>query len=267
MTTIPTDALFAQQWHLRNTAMGEFDLNVVDVWDDYTGKGIKVLVIDGGFEHTHFDLVDNYDTDLDHDYASGDDDAAPGSSSDNHGTAVMGIIGAASNGTGVVGVAFDATMIGARITFGISSNAWTQNYVAALTDGMNNGADVVNMSFGGASDFDNYTGASNLLLQLDAIKTVLSDGRDGLGMILVKSAGNSRVADVDVNHNQTDNNSGSIIVAAVNRDGFVSEYSSYGSAILVSAFGSPYSGEIVTTDRLGSAGYDSSDFTYSFNGT
>ena len=67
MSTIPTDTLFSQQWHLHNTISGELDLDVVDVWDDYTGKGIKVLVIDDGFEHTHSDLVANYDTTLDHD--------------------------------------------------------------------------------------------------------------------------------------------------------------------------------------------------------
>src|SRR6476661_1811733 len=103
MTTTPIDELFAQQWHLKNSTSGEFDLSVTDVWDDYTGKGIKVLVIDDGFEHTHTDLSPNYDTTLDHDYGSGDDDAAPTLSDDNHGTAVMGIIGAANNGTGVVG--------------------------------------------------------------------------------------------------------------------------------------------------------------------
>lgn len=267
MTTIPIDTLFAQQWHLRNTTSGQFDLNVVDVWDDYTGKGIKVLVIDDGFEHTHSDLSTNYDTTLDHDYGQGDEDAAPFYIFDNHGTAVMGIIGAASNGSGVVGVAYGATLIGARIDYDVTSNVWTENYVAALTDGMNKGADVVNMSFGGSSDFNNYTGADNAVLEADVIIDVLTNGRDGLGMILVKSAGNSRAGEVDVNHTQGDNNSGQIIVAAVNRDGFVSDYSSFGSAILVAGFGSPSSGEIVTTDRLGSAGYDNSDYEFGFNGT
>jgi Ca2+-binding RTX toxin-like protein len=53
--------------------------------------------------------------------------------------------------------------------------------------------------------------------------------------------------------------------AAVNQNGFVSSYSSYGAALLVSGFGTP--GEVVTTDRVGGAGYDATDFTSSFNGT
>src|SRR5690606_1034167 len=116
-------------------------------------------------------------------------------------------------------------------------------------------------------DFDTYSGAANIALEKAAITNVLAEGRDGLGLVLVKSAGNDRASAIDVNHNQSDNNSGQIIVAAVNRDGFVSSYSRYGSAVLVSGFGAPLAGQIVTTDRLGSAGYSANDFTSSFNGT
>jgi subtilisin-like proprotein convertase family protein len=269
MPTIPTDTLFSSQWHLRNTTMGQFDLDVVNAWDDFTGKGVKVLVIDDGFEHDHPDLSPNYDITLDHDYGADDDDAAPvfTDGRDNHGTSVMGIIGAAANGTGVVGVAYDATMIGARITYNVTSDEWVADFAAALGDGITNGAQVVNMSFGGAADFDNYHGAINIGLEKDAVTNALANGRDGLGLVMVRSAGNSRSSAIDNNHNQSDNNSGYVIVAAVNRDGFVSSYSSYGSSILVSGFGSPLSGEIVTTDRLGSAGYDPGDFETSFNGT
>jgi subtilisin family serine protease len=90
---VPVDPLFALQWHLHNTNAGEFDLNVVDVWDDYTGMGVNVTVMDNGFDYNHADLVGNYNQTLDYDYTSSDDDPAPGAG-DNHGTPVMGIIGA-----------------------------------------------------------------------------------------------------------------------------------------------------------------------------
>jgi subtilisin-like proprotein convertase family protein len=264
--SLPSDTLFAQQWHLHNTAAGEYDLNVAKVWDEYTGKGVKVFVIDDGFDYAHPDLSPNYDTANDHDYGNGDDDAAPFSSADKHGTAVMGIIGAARDGTGVVGVAYGSTLIGARINYDVATaDGWTANFVAALASAVTLDADVVNMSFSGDYDFDSYSGAANVLLEKAAIDDALANGRGGLGLALIKSAGNARVVDADVNHNQADNNSGQIIVAAVNRDGFVSSYSSYGAPVLVSAFGSP--SEIVTTDRLGTAGYDPGDFMLSFNGT
>jgi len=99
----------------------------------------------------------------------------------------------------------------------------------------------------------------------------VDNGRGGLGIILVKSAANSRAYDIDVNHNQYDNDTNAVVVAAVNNDGFVSNYSSYGTPILISAFGSPGgsagSGTIMTTDRTGTPGYTTGDYEPSFNGT
>ncbi|WP_170976579.1 S8 family serine peptidase [Rhizobium sp. FKL33] len=268
----PTDTLFSDQWHLKNSAAGEFDLNVLAVWNAYTGAGVKVMVIDDGFDHDHEDLSANYDAAADRDYADLDDDAAPGSSTDNHGTAVIGIVGAANNGVGGVGVAYGATLIGARISYDVTADKWREQFVSALGDAVEQGVGVINMSFGGAGDYDTFDGASNVALMHAAIEDAVGNGRGGLGIALVKSAGNSRDDKIDVNHNQTDNDTRQIIVAAVNRDGTVSEYSSYGAPILVAAFGSGYSGEVVTTDRSGADGYDTDagadgDYTMTFNGT
>ncbi|MBB1248482.1 S8 family serine peptidase [Rhizobium sp. G21] len=270
--TTPADTLFSDQWHLKNSAAGEFDLNVLAVWNAYTGAGVKVMVIDDGFDHDHEDLAANYDAAADRDYADLDDDAAPALSLDKHGTAVMGLIGAANNGVGVVGVAYGATMIGARIGYDVTADKWREQLVAALGDAVDQGVGVVNMSFGGAGDYDSYDGASNVALIHAALEDAVVNGRGGLGIALVKSAGNDRVDKIDVNHNQSDNDTRQIIVAAVNRNGTVSEYSSYGAPILVAAFGSGFDGEVVTTDRSGAEGYDTDagadgDYTMTFNGT
>ena len=98
-----------------------------------------------------------------------------------------------------------------------------------------------------------------------AIGTAVNTGRGGLGMTIVKSAGNSRSDLYDVNADDWTNDTRQVVVAAVDQNGFVSSYSSYGSAILVSAFGTP--GQVVTTDRVGGAGYGTGDFTFGFNGT
>lgn len=55
---IPTDPLFASQWHLYNTGqtsggVAGFDINVTPVWGDYTGKGVLIAAIDDGFDETH----------------------------------------------------------------------------------------------------------------------------------------------------------------------------------------------------------------------
>lgn len=57
------DPLFSQQWYLLNTGQNGgtpgIDINVVPVWQDYTGKGVVVAVVDQGIEYTHPDLGAN----------------------------------------------------------------------------------------------------------------------------------------------------------------------------------------------------------------
>jgi subtilisin family serine protease len=261
--SLPTDTDFADQWYLKNAVTGQYDLDVVKAWDDYTGKGVKVVVMDDGFDQANPDLAPNYDTSLDHDYGNNDDDASPYNTSDNHGTSVMGIVGAAENGTGVVGVAYGASLIGFRMEYGSSAPAWRDAFIAALGDAATNGGSVVNMSFGDSVSYDVY-GADNAEQMRAALGSAVADGRDGLGLVLVKAAGNERQdpdginegLPIDVNHSTMDSDSRQIIVAATDADGFVTQYSNPGAAILVSAFGSPYDGTITTTDRVGSAGYN-----------
>ena len=62
---VPTDLLFNNQWHLRNTGQlggtPGIDINVTTVWNDYNGSGVHVGVFDDEVEYTHHDLNNNYD--------------------------------------------------------------------------------------------------------------------------------------------------------------------------------------------------------------
>ena len=272
--SLPTDPLIAQQWHLLNTAPGLLDLNVLGVWNPtegqaYTGSNRRVVVIDDGFDYLHSDLAPNYDTDLDFDFDGNNDFDPFGLSSDAHGTAVMGIIGAAANGSGVVGIAFEASLVGYR-TEGLISDTWLATIAESIAAAaLNAAADVVNISQGIANDLNSEFGNGYTAALFDDIETAIGsavdEGRAGNGTIIVKSAGNSRNGSYDVNSDDWTNDTRQVVVAAVDQNGFVSSYSSYGAAILVSAFGTP--GEVVTTDRTGSAGYSAGDVTNSFNGT
>ena len=46
------DPLFADQWHLLNTGQkpgikAGIDINVVPIWADYTGRGVRVAILEG----------------------------------------------------------------------------------------------------------------------------------------------------------------------------------------------------------------------------
>ena len=270
---LPTDPMLAQQWHLRNNSPGLLDLNVFGVWDasegpSYNGSGTRTVVIDDGFDYNHSDLAPNYDTGLDYDFELNTYDPF-GSASDSHGTAVSGIIGAAANGSGVVGVAYGTSLVGYR-TAGLITDAWLQDIRDAIFDsGTSAAGDVVNISQGIANDLNSEFGNGYLAIRFDEIEssigTAVNVGRGGLGTTIVKSAGNSRGGSFDVNADDWTNDTRQVVVAAVDQNGFVSSYSSYGAAVLVSGFGTP--GEVVTTDRVGAAGSNGTDFTSSFNGT
>ncbi|MBD2495351.1 S8 family serine peptidase [Nostoc sp. FACHB-280] len=264
MTTIPYDPLFPQQWYLYNTGQSGgtpgIDLNVVDVWDDYTGRGVVVGVIDDGFDYTHYDLNNNYDTTRDYDTINQDADPFPTLVDENHGTSVAGIIGAEANGVGTVGVAFNATITGIRAIPGSISTAVDALWRAASFDVVNN-----SWGYGSQSAFvDNFF---TFPQAAQAIANAVTDGRNGLGTAIVFSAGNYRQEGDNTNYHNFQNSRQVISVAALDHNGFASSYSTPGASILVSAFGSGIPGSIVTTDRQGSAGYSSGDYNYSFNGT
>jgi Ca2+-binding RTX toxin-like protein len=270
---IPTDPLLASQWHLIQTAAGLYDLNVTGAWQlGYSGAGTRTVVIDDGFDYTHPDLDPNYDRDLDYGYWDGVPDAfaAPDVS---HGTAVAGIIGAAANGIGTVGVAFGTSLIGYSSYPYLSSRylietAQTIRDAAALAD-----ADIANMSRTsvgmGIGSYDDRYSASHLADIEAAIAYATTDGRGGLGMTIVKAAGNWRG---DLNADNWGQDTRQVNVAAAEQDGFVTDFSTYGSALLVSAFGVT---QILTTDRVGEnpydpgafAGYVPEDYYYNFGGT
>jgi subtilisin family serine protease len=280
---LPNDPLFSEQWYLRNAARDQYDLNVVDVWEDYTGAGITIAVIDDGVEASHPDLAGNYSTTKDYDLQNGSEsiqlgpESAPGSGNgDFHGTSAAGIIGAVgNNSTGVVGVAYGSTLFGIKLGQEIADPIKLVSGQLSIS-GVDRSADIVSMSLGTLSS-ENFFGSQDPSSDAaDAMAFGAQTGRDGKGTIYVKSAGNERTVDNTGTPVTTETNVAawnatmhSISVSAVQRTGAIDDYSTPGSSVLVSAFGSP--GEIVTTDVTGTGlngGYTpESDYTPSFNGT
>lgn len=184
------DALTADQWHL--TRLG--DLNAV--WKDYTGKGVHVGVYDSGVQYAHWDLAANYDASREVviDGVTFDGDHVPASGE--HGTSVAGLIAAARNGEGGVGVSYDAKLTSVNIFDPASllfvNAADATGFFEAIRQ--SDRYDVTNHSWGGRSELDTafsrLTEGSFGYEMVAALSNGTTNGRDGLGTIHVAAAGN-----------------------------------------------------------------------------
>ena len=266
---IPSDPGFGNQWFLRNTTAGQFDINVEDVWDDYSGSNVMVTIIDDGYRTTHDDLDANYNAAQDYNYTNNSFIVA----NDSHGTAVAGIIAAEQgNGLGGVGVAWSADMRGYQ---GLAFSYFDDQILdaAGLGNGVNNsngnakGGDVLSMSFGTSSNV--FITGTDINNSIAAFSTAAEDGRSGLGQIHVKSSGNSRGPLGSADREEgvaeaADSTKYTISVAALRQDGWVTDFSTPGANVFVSAFAdntSNNSSIYTTTSSSDTA------FTSSFGGT
>ncbi len=238
---IPSDPLYARQWHFGMIG------NIQRIWDDYSGAGVRVLVVDDGVQYTHPDLQANYVPDH---FAFGGIvyDPTPVGAQDAHGTACAGLIAAAAgNGRGGVGVAWGASITGVNMLEGTQYRPDPVFY-ASLRHGVN--FDISTNSWGMEPLYgpeQNLNNPGSYRAQIHAIYGEMSaQGRGGLGTVIVQSAGNSTL------NAQGDGLKASrftITVAAVEQSGFVAGYSNWGACILVSAPAAS-----VTTDLTGDLG-------------
>lgn len=290
----PNDPLFGNSWHLSNSgtaAQGNgtagIDIHIRSAWQKYTGKGILVGVLDDGVEITHPDLLANVWTRPAGgrlvDPANGNlvtglpvtPGLTPGG--DNHGTPVAGVIAAvANNGLGSTGVAPDAKISSYRL-LGANSASNEDAFNQALYDGVQ----VLNNSWGYSQAFVQSS------LEFDnAALAQVTQGRGGLGNIIVFAEGNYRGTTIDGQAGldsegglaNVSGNRFTIAVAAITNTGIITDYSSRGSNLLVSAPGGAYEGNlsafkgVVATDRVGPLNGNSDqaspdgDYT-GFNGT
>lgn len=261
------DPLFEQQFQLNNTGqvangasgLDDIDCNAPEAWEISTGNAsIIVAVIDDGVEE-HEDITNPNGTTriLPGFTPSTDGDGTPvGNFS--HGMACAGIIAASHNDIGVKGVAPNVQILPINI---FSGNETTADYVSAFNFARTSGADVISNSW-------NYNSCSFSSSALNfAINQARNDGRDGLGCVVVFSAGNGYGFCVDYPADL----SYVMSVGAITNLGTHSNYSNEGPTLDIvapsSAAGGQSGANVSTTDRPGSAGYSSGDYTNTFGGT
>jgi subtilisin family serine protease len=239
------------QWYLRNTGQGGgvagIDINVVGAWDAVTGRGVRIGVLDDGFDLAHPDLVANLAGGWD---VLGNDPSPAAEGSDRHGTTVAGVIGADDNGAGLLGIAHDAQLFGFRVGFGTSP-------LSRFTDAMQRQAamDVSNHSWGFTTRFGDDFASQGYAGFAGAVADAATLGRAGLGTVFVVAAGNGRAEGDSVNHHNFLNTQFAMAIAALDNRGETTWFSNPGAAVFASAPGQA----ILTTDRVGSPGYGAGD--------
>jgi subtilisin family serine protease len=281
---LPTDALIADQWHLRNngfhrgTSLGfraGADARVIEAWEASQSLGspnVVVAVIDDGFDLSHPDLAGDWKVVAPWDFTRNSASPLPDPLlEDWHGTACAGVALGNADGTGIVGAAPRCRLMPIRWGRDLSDRE-IENWFAYARE---QGAWVVSCSWGAkARRFVLSTRASR------AIERCAHEGRSGLGTVICFASGNE---DRDI----FDPASGSIngfaihpdviaVAASTSRDQR-SDYSNFGERISVCAPSSGSGGwRITTSDVIGQyrragqtleAGYSPGAYTNDFGGT
>ncbi|HYR28516.1 MAG TPA: S8 family serine peptidase, partial [Thermoanaerobaculia bacterium] len=183
-------------------------INAPAVWSLTQGEGIRVGIMDTGIDPAHADLIANYKGG--YDFVRNDtdpDDESPVQPM--HGTTMAGVIAAAANGTGVIGVAPRAEIYALKI-FG-SSSTESSTIIAALDWAIANGIDVLNCSFGGEG---------RLQLEEEAYRRAKE-----AGIVVVASSGNNAQERVNCPACYDDL---VLAVGAIDREGALAPFSNWG---------------------------------------
>ncbi len=269
---VPSDPFYPEQWHLKNTGSGGFtagiDINVEPAWDQATGNGVVIVVLDTGLDTGHEDLG-RYNPTFGYDWIDVPEDTDPrpgvdprfGDLDSWHGTAMAGLAASSGNNAfGGAGVAFGATL-GAYRLLGLAST--TSDFAQAFVR-QNSLVAIKNNSWGFVFPEGPWQLGTVSRVELDAIREAVNNGRGGKGTILVFSAGN-RGPFSNVNYSGYPALPETIAVNTVTGRGELAPYCSEGACLTVSA----PADDVFTTDITGTNGANTApdgDYTLS-NGT
>ncbi|MFN0207489.1 MAG: proprotein convertase P-domain-containing protein [Planctomycetota bacterium] len=257
-TYTPNDTNYPNQWHLNSTGQSgakvNADVDAPEAWDITQGSAsIIIAVIDEGTDTTHEDLsfVTGWN-------AIQNNNSPSGSSTERHGTAVSGVAaGQGSNGKGVSGSCPKCKVMPIRL---IVSGMTIADEAESFNFAWQNGAHIINNSWGPIGSVATLPSSTKA-----AIDAATTNGRGGKGCVVLFASGND-------NKNSDSNGysaySGVISVAASTDQDLRASYSNWGNTVDVCA---PSNGGVTsgiwTTDRMGTSGYSTGNYTNTFGGT
>jgi len=245
-TTLDTrENLYNEQWYLEEDATF-YTLHGIDsdshihpnttTYETYTGEGVKVAIIDNGFDINHPEIKDTIiatsSVQSDETIIS---DVSQSDADDNHGTAVAGIIGGKDDGVGIRGIAPNSSLILIKMPSSLPDSTIIKLFQQAIYYG----ADVINCSWG----------TSELSQTVrDYINDITRTARNGKGVIVVFAAGNDNSGTMmEMDESGIENVIG---VGATDGDNLRTHYSNYGNLLDIVAPGGYYH-SIATIDPLG----------------
>ncbi|KRG70155.1 S8 family peptidase [Pseudoxanthomonas dokdonensis] len=240
---VPDDKYFQQlQWDFANSSVG---INAPRAWDNSTGEGVVVAVLDTGYvdhQDLNANIIPGYDF-INDPVVAGDGDGRDADAHDVgdytdtrasswHGTHVAGTVAAVTNNAvGVAGVAFNAKVQPVRVLG--RGGGYTSDIADAITwasgghvDGVPdnaNPAEVINLSLGGQRRCSD-----------DPTTQAAIDGAIDRGVTVVVAAGNDNM---DASNFSPASCVGVIAVGASGVDGARSYFSNYGAPLALSAPG------------------------------
>lgn len=211
---VSNDPYMGSEWHLNK-------VGATTAWDTTQGAGVIIAILDSGVDGAHPDLAPQmvpgynfYDNNTNTDDVNG------------HGTAVAGVAAAATNNAlGVAGVAGQARIMPVRIA-DANAYAYYSTIAKGVTYAADNGARVVNCSYGGVAGSSTIQSAAQYL--------------KNKGGLMFVSAGNN-----GINENITPTTT-MIAVSATDENDYRTSWSSYGNFVSMAAPGITY-----TTSRGG----------------
>lgn len=229
--TLPSDRYLSEEWHLKNDGFIESaghrtvagaDAKVIDAWNRMGNTGsqkVVVAVIDNGFDISHPDLKNKIYRPFD--LWTKSDRLTSGDPSFTHGTPCASLAAAASDGSGMVGVAPKAKLMP------VSGTSYSTRATEDMFDYcVRNGADVISCSWGTTN-----RGYALNSLKEQAIAKAARQGRKGKGCVILYAAGNEGLDYVNLYATHPD----VICVAASDSKDRYSNYSNQGMEVSVCA--------------------------------
>lgn len=237
--SVPNDPDFSKQWGFQNTGqsggVAGADSRAVQAWAASRGRDVVVAVSDTGVDLSHPDLAANawvnpgeiagngIDDDgngkIDDvhgwDFYNGNNTVFDANDGDQHGTHVAGTIAAATNNAiGGAGMSWDTKIMALKFLGPMGGSS--ANGAATIVYAVDNGADIINCSWGG-------TGYSQILA--DAVAYAAEND-----VLIVCAAGNSGVnTDATPFYPASLTTTNVVSVAALTRTDGLAGFSNYGA--------------------------------------